>query len=168
MLRRPHSVLVRGSKAYFGIGGFPITPNLTIGGCGRLHAGRAGDLSCTTRRRRCETDRFEDQYEDALKKKQLGQKIEAPRDREPSKVINLRMRYVALWKQNGRVANDGSQRRGITALQRKPAVPVHRQKRQAECVLRRGDAVVAVFQPYNREGFGATLAKCADTVNFCE
>ena len=26
MLRRPHSLLVRGSKAYFGIGGFPITP----------------------------------------------------------------------------------------------------------------------------------------------
>ena len=93
-----------------------------------MHAGRAEDLSRTTRRRRCETDRFEDQYEDALKKKQLGQKIEAPRDREPSKVINLRMRYVALWGQNGRVANDGSQRRGITALQRKPAVPVHRQK----------------------------------------
>ena len=37
--------------------------------------------------------RFEDQYEDALKellkKKQSGQKIEAPRDREPSKVVNL-------------------------------------------------------------------------------
>ena len=132
MLRRPHSVLVRGSKAYFGIGGFRSPPNLTFGGCGRSHAGRAGDLSRTTRRRRCETDRFE-QYEYALKellkKKPFGQKIEAPRDREPSKVINLRMRYVALWKQNGRVANDGSQRRGITALQRKPAVPVHRQKK---------------------------------------
>ena len=38
-------------------------------------------------------ERFEDQYEDALKellkKKQSGQKIEAPRDREPSKVVNL-------------------------------------------------------------------------------
>ena len=38
-------------------------------------------------------ERFEDQYEDALKellkKKQSGQKIETPRDREPSKVINL-------------------------------------------------------------------------------
>ena len=38
-------------------------------------------------------ERFEDQYEDALKellkKKQSGQKIEAPREREPSKVINL-------------------------------------------------------------------------------
>jgi DNA end-binding protein Ku len=36
---------------------------------------------------------FEDQYEDALKellkKKQSGQKIEAPREREPSKVVNL-------------------------------------------------------------------------------
>lgn len=170
MLRRPHSVLVRGSKAYFGIGGFPITPE--------PYYRRVRSLACWPRGRsepyapatEMRSDRFEDQYEDALKKKQLGQKIEAPRDREPSKVINLRMRYVALWKQNGRVANDGSQRRGITALQRKPAVPVHRQKRQAECVLRRGDAVVAVFQPYDREGFGAgcTLAKCADTVNFCE
>jgi DNA end-binding protein Ku len=38
-------------------------------------------------------EHFEDQYEDALKellkKKQSGQKIEAPRDREPSKVVNL-------------------------------------------------------------------------------
>jgi DNA end-binding protein Ku len=40
-----------------------------------------------------EPARFEDQYEDALKellkKKQSGQKIEAPREREPSKVVNL-------------------------------------------------------------------------------
>jgi DNA end-binding protein Ku len=38
-------------------------------------------------------ERFEDQYEGALKellkRKQSGQKIEAPRDREPSKVVNL-------------------------------------------------------------------------------
>jgi DNA end-binding protein Ku len=38
-------------------------------------------------------EKFEDQYEDALKKllkrKQHGQKIEAPREREPAKVINL-------------------------------------------------------------------------------
>ena len=37
--------------------------------------------------------RFEDRYEDALKellkKKQSGQTIEAPRQREPSKAINL-------------------------------------------------------------------------------
>jgi DNA end-binding protein Ku len=40
-----------------------------------------------------EPERFEDQYEDALKerlkKKQSGQKIEAPHEREPSKVVNL-------------------------------------------------------------------------------
>jgi DNA end-binding protein Ku len=40
-----------------------------------------------------EPDKFEDHYEDALKellkKKQSGQKIEAPRERTPSKVINL-------------------------------------------------------------------------------
>jgi DNA end-binding protein Ku len=38
-------------------------------------------------------ERFKDQYEDALKellkKKESGEKIEAPRDREPSKVVNL-------------------------------------------------------------------------------
>jgi len=38
-------------------------------------------------------ERFKDQYEDALKellkKKQSGENIEAPRDREPSKVVNL-------------------------------------------------------------------------------
>jgi DNA end-binding protein Ku len=46
-----------------------------------------------TKKAKFEPERFEDQYEDALKellkKKQSGQKIEAPRDREPSKVINL-------------------------------------------------------------------------------
>jgi DNA end-binding protein Ku len=40
-----------------------------------------------------EPKRFEDRYEDALKellkKKQSGQKIEAPKEREPSKVVNL-------------------------------------------------------------------------------
>jgi non-homologous end joining protein Ku len=38
-------------------------------------------------------EEFEDHYEDALKellkKKQSGQKIEAPREREPAKVISL-------------------------------------------------------------------------------
>jgi len=46
-----------------------------------------------TKKAKFEPERFEDQYEDALKellkKKQSGQKIEAPREREPSKVINL-------------------------------------------------------------------------------
>jgi non-homologous end joining protein Ku len=40
-----------------------------------------------------EPGRFEDHYEEALKellkKKQSGQKIEVPREREPSKVVNL-------------------------------------------------------------------------------
>jgi hypothetical protein len=46
-----------------------------------------------TKKGRFEPERFEDQYEDALKdllkKKQSGQKIEAPREREPPKVVNL-------------------------------------------------------------------------------
>jgi DNA end-binding protein Ku len=40
-----------------------------------------------------EPEKFEDQYEDALKellkKKQAGEKIEAPRERAPAKVVNL-------------------------------------------------------------------------------
>src|SRR5439155_12962397 len=46
-----------------------------------------------TKKAHFKPDKFEDQYEDALKellkKKQHGEKIEAPREREPSKVINL-------------------------------------------------------------------------------
>ena len=46
-----------------------------------------------TKKAHFEPDRFEDRYEEALKdllkKKQSGQKIEAPREREPSKVVNL-------------------------------------------------------------------------------
>ena len=46
-----------------------------------------------TKKAHFEPQKFEDQYEDALKellkKKQSGEKIEAPREREPAKVINL-------------------------------------------------------------------------------
>ena len=46
-----------------------------------------------TKKAHFEPERFEDHYEEALKdllkKMQSGQKIETPRDREPSKVINL-------------------------------------------------------------------------------
>ena len=46
-----------------------------------------------TKKAKFEPERFEDQYEDALKellkKKQSGQKIEVPHEREPSKVVNL-------------------------------------------------------------------------------
>jgi len=130
MLRRPHSLLVRGSKAYFGIGGFRSPPNLTFGGCGRSHAGRAGDLSRTTRRRRCETDRFE-QYEYALKellkKKPFGQKIEAPRDREPSKVVNL----MDALRRSVETERAGGEQRKPAARDALAGRPAQRQKRQA-------------------------------------
>src|SRR6266498_4938217 len=46
-----------------------------------------------TKKAHFEPQKFEDQYEDALKellkKKQSGQKIEAPRQREPAKVVSL-------------------------------------------------------------------------------
>jgi DNA end-binding protein Ku len=59
-----------------------------------------------------EPERFEDQYEDALKellkKKQSGQKIEAPREREPSKVVNL---MDALRRSVETERGDGGERR---------------------------------------------------------
>ncbi len=46
-----------------------------------------------TKRGKFEPDKFEDEYEDALKellrKKQKGEKIEQPKERAPSNVINL-------------------------------------------------------------------------------
>ena len=48
--------------------------------------------------------RFEDQYEDALKellkKKQAGEKIEAPKERAPAKVINLMDALAGAWKRS--------------------------------------------------------------------
>jgi non-homologous end joining protein Ku len=67
----------------------------------RRHPGREGaeghvELAThivDTKKAHFEPQKFEDQYGDAvkelLKKKQSGQKIEAPREREPAKVINL-------------------------------------------------------------------------------
>jgi DNA end-binding protein Ku len=95
-----------------------------------LHAGRAGDLSRTTRRRRCETDRFE-QYEYALKellkKKPFGQKIEAPRDREPSKVVNL----MDALRRSVETERAGGEQRKPAARDALAGRPAQRQKRQA-------------------------------------
>jgi DNA end-binding protein Ku len=50
-------------------------------------------------------EEFEDHYEDALKellkKKQAGEKIEAPRERAPAKVINRWMPCAEAWKRSG-------------------------------------------------------------------
>jgi len=60
-------------------------------------------------------EKFEDQYEDALKellkKKQSGQKIEAPRDREPSKVVNL----MDALRRSVETERSGGERRKTTA-----------------------------------------------------
>ena len=170
MLRRPHSVLVRGSKAYFGIGGFPITPE--------PYYRRVRSLACWPRGRsepyNPATEMRDGPLRGSIRRRAEEEAVRSedrsaarPRAVEGDQPQDALRRSVETERAGG---ERRSQRRGITALQRKPAVPVHRQKRQAECVLRRGDAVVAVFQPYDREGFGAgcTLAKCADTVNFCE
>jgi DNA end-binding protein Ku len=69
-------------------------------------------------------ERFEDQYEDALKellkKKQSGQKIEAPREREPSKVVNL-MDALRRSVETERAGGD----------RRKPAARDHRAPKKA-------------------------------------
>ena len=60
---------------------------------GRATAWRTRAYIVETKKAYFEPDRFEGRYEEALKeplkKKQSGQKIEAPREREPSKAINL-------------------------------------------------------------------------------
>jgi DNA end-binding protein Ku len=69
-------------------------------------------------------ERFEDQYEDALKEllktKQSGQKIEAPREREPSKVVNL-MDALRRSVETERAGGD----------RRKPAARDHRAPKKA-------------------------------------
>ena len=71
-----------------------------------------------------EPERFEDQYEDALKellkKKQSGQKIEAPREREPSKVVNL----MDALRRSVETERAGGERR-------KPAARDHRAPKKA-------------------------------------
>ena len=72
-----------------------------------------------------EPERFEDQYEDALKellkKKQSGQKIEAPREREPPRSSTSWMRYAARgdgtrWRRTKKAST-----RATIALRRRPA-----------------------------------------------
>lgn len=64
-----------------------------------------------------EPKKFEDHYEDALKdllrKKEHGEKIEVPRDREPSKVINL----MDALRRSAKGASAGGTRRGRAQAQ---------------------------------------------------
>src|SRR3954454_7099004 len=77
-----------------------------------------------TKKAKFEPERFEDQYEDALKellkKKQSGEKIEAPREREPSKVVNL----MDALRRSVETERAGGERR-------KPAARDHRAPKKA-------------------------------------
>jgi len=72
--------------------------------------------------------RFEDQYEDALKellkKKQAGEKIEAPREPTPAKIVNLMDALRASCKPSAEVVNGGrpnsERQQGIELLRRRP------------------------------------------------
>ena len=91
-----------------------------------------------TKKRIFQPDRFEDHYEEALKdllkKKQSGQKIEAPREREPSKVVNL-MDALRRSVETERSAaeNGGSRRRDVGATiapRRRPGVRARELRRR--------------------------------------
>jgi DNA end-binding protein Ku len=68
-------------------------------------------------------ERFEDQYEDALKellkRKPSGQKIEAPATASRRKWSTSWMRYAVLSKQSARVASDESQRHERVTIARR-------------------------------------------------
>ena len=80
-------------------------------------------------------EKFEDQYEDALKellkKKQSGQKIEAPRDREPSKVVNLMdaLRRSVETERGGGERRKPAPERAIIVLRRKLDVRARRHEK---------------------------------------
>ena len=81
-------------------------------------------------------EKFEDQYEDALKellkKKQSGQKIEAPRDREPSKVVNLMdaLRRSVETERGGGERRKPAPRAGDHRAPKKAGVRVRGRRRQ--------------------------------------
>ena len=94
-----------------------------------------------------EPERFEDRYEDALKellkKKQSGEKIEAPRERTRRRSSISWTHYAALWKQNVRAENGASQHRGraiIAPRRRQDGLALER-RRQAELETQRRWAV---------------------------
>jgi DNA end-binding protein Ku len=101
-----------------------------------------------TKRGKFEPDKFEDEYEDALKellrKKQKGEKIEASKERAPSNVINLMDALRGSVKAEGGRAQTRSAKKGrkkvegqremlfpIAGKKGKEATPVKRARPQA-------------------------------------
>jgi hypothetical protein len=78
-----------------------------------------------------EPEKFEDQYEDALKellkKKQAGEKIEAPKERAPAKVINLMdaLRRSVEAERGGSTKRQASPRCEHMTLRAEPSRPCH-------------------------------------------
>ena len=93
-----------------------------------------------TKKAHFEPEQFEDRYEEALKdllkKKQSGQKIEAPKEREPSKVVNLMDALRRSVEQNVQVENFENPPRGraIIVLRRRPGVRVPVPRRLASWI----------------------------------
>jgi len=78
-----------------------------------------------TKRGKFAPDKFKDEYEDALKdllrKKQKGEKIEAPKERAPSNVINLMDALRKSVKAGGDNGGGGTKKSGGGNERRKPA-----------------------------------------------
>ena len=89
-----------------------------------------------TKKAHFEPERFEDRYEEALKdllkKKQSGQKIEAPKEREPSNVVNLMdalRRSVETERAGGERRKSRPRGQAIIVLRRRPGVRVRERKK---------------------------------------
>jgi hypothetical protein len=83
---------------------------------------------------------FKDQYEDALKdllrKKQKGEKIERPKEREPSNVINLMDALRQSVKADGKGNNGGSARRPAPAGSRRERASAEKRGQESSALDR--------------------------------
>jgi hypothetical protein len=114
-----------------------------------------------------EPERFEDQYEDSLKellkKKQSGEKIEAPREREPSKVINLMDALRRSVETERGAENDASPHRGpaIIAPRRRQDGLARGRRRQAELTggAKRRSCLISTIPAFSSKRCSQTLGQ---------
>jgi DNA end-binding protein Ku len=89
-----------------------------------------------TKKAHFEPERFEDRYEDALKdllkKKQHGEKIERPKEREPAKVVNLMDALRRSVQAEGDTARRKTDRLVITALRKRPDIQAQDKRKRVD------------------------------------
>jgi len=79
-------------------------------------------------------DHYEDALKELLKKKVSGEKVEAPRAREPAKVISLWMRFAEAWTQSVVAVRAGKANdvQHSVAIRRKPVGHLRGRRRLAD------------------------------------